>query len=195
MRKFFCVALSLLQFGCFSMSGTDFSSKKSDQDSLKDYFPVWTFNDFSTIESIVRNQLGVTGATAEETEVLNYLRSHQAELGAGNFAQGKPDNPRPEPGKFKFLTEVYADACYVGLAKTTTRANLFPTISSNADWNSDSFKQIYLKVMGREPSESEKKELLALVNKLPGNSNPPYLKKAAGACTVVLSSLEASNSR
>jgi hypothetical protein len=195
--KVLILLLLATQTGCFSMSSQELRRDQASEkkESITEYFPVWTFNDVATIESIVRNQLGVTGTTAAETEILTYLRDHRAELGAGNFALGKPDNLRPEPGKFKYLTEVYADACFVGLAKTNVYSGLFPTVAASGSWDLDSFKQIFLKIMGREPSEGEKRELLALVQKLPATSTPTYLKKAAGACTVVLSSLEASNSR
>ncbi|HEX4922444.1 MAG TPA: hypothetical protein VFV50_00090 [Bdellovibrionales bacterium] len=196
--RFLLIALlSLSLTGCFSLISSEFEStgEGTRRNDPKDYMPVWTFMSTSTIESILRDRLAITGATAEEQELLTYLRDHRRELGDGNYAQGLADNARPEPGKFKYLIQIFADACYLGLAKPGVHSALFPNVTATSTWTLESFNAAYRALLGREPSQGEKEELLALVGRLPANVTPAYLKKTAGVCTVLLSSVEGANSR
>jgi len=179
-----------------SSSSLSSSKSGSNASSQQSFIPAWSFISSSTIESILRVQLDVSGATAQEAALYTYLQAHQAELGVGNFSQGIPDNIRPEPVKFRYLTEIMSDACYLGLQKPRVHSSLFPNVGADNIWTAKSFDVIYLKAFGRKPSLEETAVFLSLVQATPSTGiTPPYLKKAAAVCSVVFSSIEAANSR
>ncbi len=186
------IQIVLFFTGCYRASPSN--TQRTTVSSSTNPTSVWSFTGAATISSIVKNKLGIKGGNANEDAILNHLESHKMQLGGGDYANGIQANSRPEPGKFKYLIEVISDACYLANTKPEVFAELFPKVKNNSDWNLESFNELYLSTIGRNPTLSEKRELLALVQRLPA-SRPDYLKKAAGACTVVLSSIEASNGR
>lgn len=193
LKKLILLILVLNSSAC-----TEFQSSSSTGGSAGSasysFLPAWSFIGYNNIESILRIQLALSESSTQEAAVFNYLRAHQSDLGVGNFSVGIPDNIRPEPIKFRYLTEIMSDACFLGLLKPQVHGSLFPLVTDTSTWTSKSFDVIYLKILGRKPSSEESAALLELVQAIP-SSTPTYHKKATAVCSVVLSSIEAANSR
>ncbi len=178
--------------GCFSL---DPDKTKKTSASLviepSEYRPQWTAIHPNTIRNILRDQLEINGGTFEEDEILNTLNTNLTILGKGNLAENQTDNFAPDPAKFKIYSDIYQNACYIGLKKGTVVNRLFPTTQGNS-WDASSFKNLYMTFLGREPASAEVNTLLALVNH---SSMDSALKDMSAACTVLLTSVEFSNSR
>jgi hypothetical protein len=190
-----CLALiiSFLVSGCFGFSH---ETEKKDSSSLyvepSEYRPQWTAIHPNTIRNILRDQLEIVGGVGEEDEILGTLNTNITVLGKGNLAENLPDSFSPEPAKFKVYSDIYQNACYVGLGKTSVVNRLFPTNSGTGTWDRDSFKNLYMTFLGRDPLPAEVDVLLALVNH---SSLDSPRKDMTAACTVLLTSVEFSNSR
>jgi hypothetical protein len=194
--RFAIFILALVMSGACTEFKSSSSSSTGSATTTGSFLPTWSFLSYPTIESILKVQLGLDEAIAQDALIFSYLRAHQSELGVGNFSLGMPDNIRAEPIKFRYLTEVISDACYLGLQKQRVYDSLFPSVGAQNNWSERSFDIIYLKALGRRPSAAETTTLLELVNSMSSMGvSPSHLKKSAAVCSVVFSSIEAANSR
>jgi len=105
------------------------------------------------------------------------IHSSLADLGVEDASKGLINNLSCGMTKFKVSTEVFVDACSIGLQKKSTRDRLFP--DGPSDYNS-----IYLSFIGRSPTSFEIQTLDDLSEQLPEES------RAIGICAAVASSLE-----
>ena len=105
------------------------------------------------------------------------IHSSLADLGVEDTSKGLINNLSCGMTKFKVSTEVFVDACSIGLQRKSTRDRLFP--DGPSDYNA-----IYLSFIGRSPTSFEVQTLDDLQDQLPENS------RAIGVCAAVASSLE-----
>ncbi len=163
--------------------------------------PQWSFSGYRVLEQTLREELKITGSNRDanaENAILGQLAANAANFGLSNYAAGQAQNLAAEPAKFKFLTELTADACTIGLRDPLVLGRLFPNVRSVNDWtNAGAYDHIFRRLIGRRPSSGEVTILNRLVQDgaISRTNSPPYLNQAAAVCTVVLNSLEFNHAR
>lgn len=189
MRGCFIFIQCLLLTSCFSLNSPSTQSRDQASASKKrdPYLPVWTAIDPTTIESVLTNQLGVTRDGGEGGALIQSVWDKKLILGDTTVGSDRSQNLEADPVKFRYYNDIFFNGCFLGMNRSEILSRYF-----SPGWNRESFNSFYEQTLGRQPTSSEKDVLLDLVN------NPNFVsfeKQATAVCTVVLSSIEFTNSR